>query len=263
MRTRISFLAALVVLALAVPPAFAAPPGPANDEPNGAIAVTSLPYSNSQSTSKATANDADGGCGAGGVDQATVWYTITVESDARVLIDTTGSSYVTGINIFADAPGGEILDCLEDTAIFDAAAGHTYHVMIADIDGDRNGGRLDLSISEGPPPISIGITLDPAVGFDAATGTISVSGTVTCTADSDSVEVFVEARQTSGRFIVRGFGFNSTACTAGEDVAWTADIVGETGTFGFGSTVIDASAFGCDFFSCGDAFATQTVRIRR
>ena len=142
MRTRLAIAAALMALAISASPISAAPPTPPNDEPGGAIAVTSVSFSTTQSTSKATANDADAGCGAGGVDQATVWYTVTLDAATRVLVDTAGSSYQTGVNVYTAGPGSEILTCVEGAALFDAVAGQTYYIMIADIDGGRNGGRL-------------------------------------------------------------------------------------------------------------------------
>lgn len=263
MRNRISIAAALMMLAVVVSPVAAAPPGLANDEPSGAIAVTSLPFSTTQSTSKATANDADAGCGAGGQDQATVWYTLTLDSATRVLIDTAGSAYFAGVNVYTAGPGSEILTCVGGAAVFDAAAGQTYYIMIADIDGGRNGGRLVVSMTEGPPAIELGLSLDPSTGFDSATGTLTVTGTVTCNVTADFVDVNVEASQTTGRFTTRGFGGTSTGCSAGETVAWSAEVVGENGTFGTGNTVINATAFGCDAFSCDEATTSQTVRIRR
>lgn len=263
MRTRISIAAALMALALAAPPVAAAPPGVPNDEPGGAVAVTSIPFSTTQSTSKATANDADGGCGAGGQDQATVWYTITLAEATRVLVDTAGSSYFAGVNVYTAGPGSEILTCVGGAAVFDAVAGQTYYIMIADIDGGRNGGRLVVNISEGPPALEFGLSIDPDVALDQSTGTVTVTGTVTCNVTADFVDINVDVAQTTGRFTTRGFGGTSATCSAGETVAWSVEVVGENGTLGTGSTVITANVFGCDSFTCDDATATQTVRIRR
>lgn len=263
MRTRVLVAAALMILGLAIPPGVAAAPGVANDEPTGAIAVTSIPYSNSQSTSKATANDADGGCGAGGQDQATVWYTVTLATAARVLVDTAGSSYFAGVNVYTAGPGSEILTCVGEAAVFDAAAGQTYYIMIADIDGGRNGGRLVVSISEGPPALELGLTLDSNATLDPATGGLTVTGTISCNTTTDFVDISVDVSQTTGRFTTRGFGGTSVDCTAGDTVAWAAEVFGETEPLGTGTTTINASAFGCDPITCDDAFATETVRVRR
>ena len=264
MRTRVSVAAALLILGLAIPPGVAAAPGVANDEPTGAIAVTAIPYSNTQSTSKATANDADGGCGAGGLDQATVWYTLTLATATRVIVDTTGSSYATGVNVYTAGPGSEILTCVGGSAIFDAAAGQTYYIMIADIDeGRTTGGRLVVSISEGPPALELGLTLDSNVTFDPATGGLTVTGTISCNTTTDFVDINVDVSQTTGRFTTRGFGGSSVDCSAGDTVAWAVDVFGDTEPLGTGNTTINVSAFGCDPTSCDDAFATETARVRR
>lgn len=259
MRVRRSLAAALIGLALAAPAVAAAPPGVPNDEPAGAIAITAVPFTGTQSTSKATANVADGGCGAGGEDQATVWYSMTLTAATRVLIDTTASSYVTGINVFSD---GGLVTCQVTTAVFDADAGQTYSVMIADIDGGRNGGRLSVSVGVGAPALELGVTIDPNVSLDAATGALTVSGTVTCNVPADFVDVNLEASQTTGRFTVRGFAFTSVGCAPGDPVPWSADVSGEE-PFGTGATTITAAAFGCDPFSCDETVATVSLRIRR
>lgn len=263
MRTRIAIAAALMILALAAPPVAAVAPSVPNNESIGAIAVTSIPFSGTQSTSKATQNDADGGCGAGGLDQATVWYTLTLDAATRVLIDTAGSSYGAGVNIYTAGPDSEILTCSDPAVAFDAAAGQTYYIMIADIDGGRNGGRLVVSIAVGQPALELGLSLDPGAALDSSTGMLTVTGTVTCNVTTDFLDVGVEVSQTTGRFTTRGFGSTSVACSPGESVAWSAEVIGENGTLGTGTTVITATAFGCEIFSCADATATQTVRIRR
>jgi hypothetical protein len=263
MRTRVLVAAALLILGLAIPPGVAAAPGVANDEPTGAIAVAAIPYSVTQSTSKATANDADGGCGAGGLDQATVWYTLTLATATRVIVDATGSSYATGVNIYTAGPGSEILTCVGGAAIFDAAAGQTYYIMIADIDAGRNGGRLVVSISAGPPALELGLTLDGNATLDPGTGGLTVTGSISCNTTTDFVDISVDVSQTTGRFTTRGFGGTSVGCSAGDTVAWAVEVFGDSGPLGAGNTTINASAFGCDPTSCDDAFATETVRVRR
>jgi len=263
MRTRFSIAAALMLLALTLPPGVSAASGVPNNEPDGAIAVTAIPYSNTQSTSKATANDADGGCGAGGQDQATVWYTLTLAEATRVIVDASASSYFPGVNIYTAGPGSDILTCSGGAAIFDAAAGQTYSIMIADIDGGRNGGRLVVSIGEGPPAFELGVSLDPNVTLDPAAGSLTVAGTVSCSTTADFVDISVDVSQTTGRFTTRGFGGTSVDCSAGNTVDWSAQVFGESGPLGAGTTTINADAFGCDPFTCDDAFATETVRVRR
>jgi hypothetical protein len=263
MRTRFSIAAALMLLALAIPPGVSAASGVPNNEPEGAIAVTAIPYSNTQSTSKATVNDLDGGCGAGGQDQATVWYTLTLAEATRVIVDTSGSAYFAGVNIYTAGPGSEILTCVGGAAVFDATAGQTYYIMIADIDGGRNGGRLVVSIDEGPPAFELGLSLDPNVSLDSDAGALTVSGTISCSTTADFVDISVDVSQTTGRFTTRGFGGTSVGCSAGETVAWSAEVFGETGPLGAGTTTVNASAFGCDPFTCDDANATETARVRR
>ena len=110
MKRLIAVVAALA-LVLVLPAGAAAAPPP-NDLPGGAIALTgTVPAPIAQDTSEATVTeDDDVGCGSGGVDQATVWYTITPAQDVHLLIDASESSYRVGINTFAPGtPAGGVV----------------------------------------------------------------------------------------------------------------------------------------------------------
>ena len=129
-------------------------------------------------------------------------------------------------------------------------------------DGGGNGGSLNISFSEAPPPPTADITVDPVGSFNARTGIATISGTYTCT-NGDFIDVFVEARQIVGRFAVVGSGgfFDFGTCD-GESRAWSAEVFPDNGRFAGGRAMTVAFSFSCGPFECVEGFAEQTVRLR-
>jgi len=262
-RARIAASIAGIALVVAAPGMALASPPP-NDLPAGAIALSAIPVTFTENTTEATVTTDDIGCGAGGTDQATVWFTLTLASATSVLVDATGSDYPVGVNVFeGSADANNLVTCVEGAASFDAAAGTTYYLMFADIDGDAtNGGQLDVSIDVAPPPLEVSLTVNSAGKVNPKTGEATISGTISCTRMADFSDVSVSLRQPIGRFAIRGFGFDSPACdTTSTD--WFASVVGENGKFGPGKATADVSAFACDATSCGEAFVVASVRLRK
>ena len=237
---------------------------PANDLPAGAIALTAIPATIDENTTEATVSTDDIGCGSGGLDQATVWYTLTLGDATSVLVDATGSDYAVGVNVFqGSADANNLVTCAGGAAGFDAAAGTTYYLMFADIDGDAtNGGQLHVVIDLPPPAIEISLTVDANGKVNPKTGEATISGTITCNHEADFGEVDVSLRQSIGRFTIHGFGFDGPACGP-TSTDWFASVAGDNGKFTAGRATADASAFACDAFSCDDAFVTASVRLRK
>lgn len=236
---------------------------PANDLPDGAIAITAIPAHNTQDTTEATTSTDNVGCGSDGTDQASVWYTLTLAEATTVLIDASSSSFRVGINAFAGtATADALVDCTEQALRLDVAAGTTYFLMFADIDGGANGGQLDVTIDAAPPPIRLTLAVDPNGKVNTKTGEATITGTVTCSAATTDAAVDAELREPLGRFTIRGFGGTGIECGP-EPTAWSMTAVGDNGRFGPGRTSANVSAFACDAFSCDDAFVTTTVRLRR
>jgi hypothetical protein len=262
---RVRLAAVLVGIVLVVTaPGIALAAAPANDLPAGAIAHTTLPTTINQDTTEATVSTDDVGCGAGGQDQATVWYTLTLASATTVLVDATASGYAVGINIFeGTASASNLVTCVEGAATFDAAAGTTYYLMFADIDGDAtNGGQLQVSVDVAPPPLEISLTVNSTGKVNAKTGEATISGTVTCNHSADSADIEVSLREPLGRFTIHGFGTDGPSCGP-TPTAWFASVVGDNGKFGAGKATADVTAFACDLIGCADASVTSNVRLRK
>jgi hypothetical protein len=203
-------LAAALLIALQAAPAAAAPPS--NDTFGGAT-VAALGFSQTLDTTEAT-TDADDAqlnatCGAPATD-ASVWYAFTAAADGGVVVDVSQSSYSAGVLVGVGTQGSlETVACGPGTVGFAAAAGTTYYVLAIDDqqDGGGNGGTLQISFNEAPPPPTVDITVDPVGRVDAQTGVATLTGTYTCS-NGDFIDVFGQARQAVGRFVVVGsFGF--------------------------------------------------------
>lgn len=131
---------------------------PANDDFNDALLITSLPYQDSVDTSGATVapDDPDMGCGAG-VNSNTVWYRFSASSSQLVEANTFGSDYDTVLAVFTGTRGAlNWIACNDDTAgtlrsqlLFEAEAGRTYYVEVADY-GSPGGGLADIEIKVDP-----------------------------------------------------------------------------------------------------------------
>jgi hypothetical protein len=242
--------------------ALAAPP--ANDLPAGAIAISAIPATIDQTTSEATVSTDDIGCGSGGTDQATVWYSLTLGSDLRIAFDASGSDYAVGINVFESAATSDnLVDCAANALAVDVAAGTTYYVMFADIDENAtNGGHLAVSVDVAPPAIDVTLTVDPVGKVNPRTGEATITGTISCSSQPDFVDISVDLRQPVGRFTIHGFGFAGADCGT-EPTSWLATITGDNGKFSAGRATASVDAFACDQFSCDEEFITANVRLRR
>lgn len=264
-RRRAAFAAVIGgVVLVATLPGLALAAAPGNDLPAGAVAETALPVTIDQDTTEATVTTDDVGCGAGGVDQATVWYTLTLATTTNVLVDASASDYAVGVNVFeGTADANHLVDCVEGGVGFEATGGTTYYVMFADIDGDAtNGGQLHATIDVAPPPIEVSLTVNSAGKVNPKTGEATISGTVTCSHQADFADVEVTLRQTLGRFTIHGSGFDSPSCGT-TATAWFASIAGDNGKFGAGKATADVSVFACDAFTCADDSASASVRLRK
>ncbi len=260
MRRLPGVLAAVILLAALPASASAAAPG--NDLPAGATAL-GFPATIDQDTTEATVTTDDIGCGAGGQDQATVWYTLVVAAPTEVLVDARGADYQVGVNIYAgSATADALVACSDPGIIFDAAVGTTYYIMLADIDGEANGGHLLATVDVAPPPLELTVTIDPNAKPGLKGSSLVVTGTLSCDREADFGEVDAYVRQTVGRFVTHGSGFDLPACGP-VPVAWAIEVPADNGKFNSGKTVVDVSAFACASFRCDDETLSVKVRVRR
>jgi len=239
---------------------------PANDAFSGATTISGIPYTNSISTTEATADDGDplGFCGAGG---HTVWYQFTPSADIRLNANTSGSDYDTVLLIVTGTPGDfNVISCNDDangaqsSITFDATAGTTYFFMVAS-GGDTEGGNLVFNLIEGPPPLELELTINTRGTVNASTGVITISGTLSCTQPA-LVDVFGEVRQRLGRSILNAFFDTGVNCDGLTN--WQVDVRADNGLFVAGQATVSAVSNAEDP-ATGDIAvdrATATVRLK-
>jgi hypothetical protein len=268
MKTITKILVAVILtvsaVGVAAPAALAAPPS--NDTFANATMVT-IGFSEVLDTTEATtdADDAqlNASCGAPATD-ASVWYVLQ-GTDQGVIVDVSQSDYSAGVLVGVGTQGNlTTIACGAGAVGFFAAAGETYYILAIDdqFDGGGNGGNLSIAFNEIPPPPTVDITVDRFGTFNSNTGTAIVSGTYICT-NGDFIDVFVDARQNVGRFVILGSGafFDFGTCD-GEPHPWSAEIFPQNGKFKGGKTLTLTFAISCGLFECGFGFVEQTVQLR-
>ena len=243
---------------------------PANDDIANATDVTAIPFTDAISTTDATTDPDDPFC-VSDERERTVWYEYTPAEDLRITANTAGSDYDTGLSLYTGAPGAlSQLDCnddaggtLQSSVTFDAQAGTTYFFMVEAYPG-TGGGNLVFNVLEAlppPPPLEIGLTIDPTGRVQPSTGVATISGTVTCS-QPVSMEVFGELRQRLGRSLLRGSFDAVVDCDGG--TTWRADVHLDNGLFVAGRAEVSALAEAEDP-GTGDfviARASAAVRLR-
>ncbi len=124
-------------------------------------------------------------------------------------------------------------------------------------------GRVHVVNAPAPPPLSIGIALDPT-GTATRAGSATVSGTVTCNSPA-SVYVSGALTQKVTRFALASGHFSKqVACTG--TTAWQATVGPETSVpFGPGAAQlsVDANAYDGEYQRTVTATKSASVRLRR
>ena len=165
---------------------------PPNDLIGGATVVSALPFLRTLDTTGATtdANDAQVNqtCGAPATNHS-VWYKFTAgPSDTLLAVDTTGSTFSSGVIIATGVPGAlTTRACGPVTAKVAIASGKTYFILAFDDTG--SGGTLHISI-HGPAPVPA----NDKIGHAAAVSALPFSATLDTTgATTDAVDTQANA----------------------------------------------------------------------
>ncbi|HWO70969.1 MAG TPA: hypothetical protein VNP94_09485 [Actinomycetota bacterium] len=212
-----------------------------NDDFDDATVITVLPFTDDASTVEATTASDDPDCFGNG---HSVWYAITPASNTTLRFDARGSDYDTTLSAYTGSRGALTqVACLHGSRLsFAATAGVTYFVMVASFE-DAPGGELVLNVREIPPPMVLGVSIDPE-GTVSRSGLATIHGTVTCSRDAPGIFMTGTLTQRIGKRVATGSFNLFVDCTEGVG-AWEASVVGETGTYRRG----DARArVGLNFF---------------
>jgi hypothetical protein len=257
----------MIVSLAAAAPVLAAPP---TNDTYGGREVISVGFSASVDTTEAK-TDADdtainANCGAPFTD-ASVWYELTATADAFIGVDVSASNYSAGVLVATGNPtdGFEIQACGPGATAFAAVTGVTYAILAIDdqSDGAGNGGMLQIQVAELPPPPEVHVTLNKSGLFNSATGSATISGTVTCTGGpADFSFIDISVRQVVGRIFLDGFGSIEGFTCDGTTQAWSAEIFPFNGTFKGGKALTVSFAVACGTFLCGIDFQERVVQLK-
>ncbi|MFQ5583707.1 MAG: sialidase family protein, partial [Calditrichia bacterium] len=131
-----------------------------NDECATATVIPGPPYTDNVNTTLATPNPSDPvlSCGGGGGGN-TVWYVYTPASSTWVSANTFGSDYDTVLGLFTGSCGSLVEESCNDDAvglqseiIWEAQAGVTYYILVAEYGGGSGGGNLVFNLDPATPP---------------------------------------------------------------------------------------------------------------
>ena len=258
-QTRTLTFAAVVALAVLLPAGPAAAAAPANDTPDGAVALEFGDTITLDTTEATTDKSEDAwfqDCDPKYAD-ATVWYTFTSPTRTGVDIDWFESDYEVGMLVTTGTPGEDLETVLCGGGRFTAEAGVTYTIAIFDDQSDErrgrfgdatgprvDGGTLQLSVNTSDPVPGADLTVDQEAVLDTD-GSVTVTGTYSCTEASTS-QVFGGIDQTVRGTKVSGFAeeFFEGTCD-GTERPWTLVVVPDEGTFKEGKPATTWFAFGC------------------
>jgi len=166
---------------LAAPALAASPP---NDDFDSAIAIGSLPFSDTQEASEATlAPDDPLYIACVGYVSYTIWYSFTPTND--VLVDAT-STYMSAVHVYTGTRGNlteVVCGAYQATVHFQATAGTTYHVLVAVAATPPVPAWVTFTLQETPPPppppgndeVGYATVID-ALPFQDLTNTLSATG---------------------------------------------------------------------------------------
>jgi len=264
---RMLFLVTIVALLTVgtATPVLAAPPD--NDSYAGRAIIGSVPFAQSVDTTEAT-TDADdtealAGCPAPAI-EASVWYEITAVADGVLVVDVSSSTYAAGVIVATGNPGSlAIVACNAFSVAFGTAAGETYAILAFDFEaGAGNGGTLNITVDELPPPPSIELTVDRTGHFNAKTGSATVTGVITCIGGDAPGKIGVGLTQAIGRFKFTGEGGAEFACD-GTTQRWLAEVSSNTGKFAGGKAVVSVFAFACGPGGCSEDRVELAVTLRK
>ena len=241
-----------------------------NDDFDGAVIITALPFTDSTNTSEALTAVDDPYCAGQG---PTVWYTFTAPADGWYEANTFGSEYDTGLGAYTGTRGNLVeIACNDDTfgfasqVVIPLAAGETVYFMVGAYNS-APGGNLVFNLNVGsappppPPPFIAGLTVASAGTVDPVTGIASVGGTATCSRLS-YLNVFGVLRQRIGRMIVDAPFWASYECDGA--TPWEAQVRAQNALLVAGRVEVYVDAYFYDFVWGEQAFLqdTATVQLR-
>ena len=232
------------------------PPPPANDDIASVTRIASIPNSASQDATTATSSPSDPWCYG---NNQSVWFTYTPTVNERLEANTFGSNYDTTLSVYTGSPGNLTqMGCNDDAGgtvqsrvRFDATAGTQYYFMVGSL-YPQSPANLVFNLQLAPPPFTFTPSIAQFGSVRASTGVVTISGSVTCNANS-FVTLFGQIKQTRGGAPISGFFSAFVSCDS-TTVSWSTTVQSQTqlfhgraaALFAAGKASITATAFGFD-----------------
>lgn len=264
-------LVAATITALLVPgtalAAVAATP-PRNDTVSGARTIASTPKTITQDTTSATTDAVDSElnaqCGAPAT-SASVWFRYVDSTGKGLLVDTSASSYTTGVMIVAGNPnsGGSLVTCGPQVAAATGAVGTVYYVMAFSDTASVNGGQLKATFADAPPAPTATLT----VAKDAVAtrnGSLKVHGTYSCSnASTFNSAIQGQVTQRAGRLKIQGFFFLDGLVCDAKVHPWKATALSDNGYFAAGRATSSSIVLACGSTECTQKEVSRTLTVTR
>ncbi len=229
---------------------------PPNDDFDGATVIGAVPFTDTVDTTAATVavdepTDCDGGFGPL---PNSVWYRFTPAEGGPYEFSTEGSSYSTAVGIYTGSRGSlTLVSCFSEGAGLIAEVGVTYYIRVADYFG-QGGGSLVFSARRGVTVDAL--TIDGTGLLDRTSGTVTVSGSVTCS-EPGTVVLTIGIEQRRGQ----GAAEAEVPCSETPST-WSVTVFPFNDRFGPGRAQVSARAGLCSLLVCDLEEASASIHVR-
>jgi hypothetical protein len=253
-------LAAMAVAGLVITllPSVSLAAPPANDDLDRATVISSLPFRQRVDISTATVTAEDPDCsGKGG----SLWFRFTPSDDMQVVALARRPHFRPFISIWEATEGGlaEVFCDNRNLPIFDATAGTTYFIRFA---ANRvRDGRAALAVNEVPPPVDVQIDVDPEGVIDSTTEEVTITGTVTCSAEQEIYYYGAIRQPGPDRRFIQGY-FEGEADCSPTPTEFTETFFGD-GIFADGSASVETASVLCNRYNCTESREVVFIQLHR
>jgi hypothetical protein len=255
----------LGLVTFAVAPAYAA--APTNDTIQNATQITTVPFTDTVDTTDATTDAVEtslnSNCGAPTVEHG-VWYHATATQSGSFTVDSSQSSYGTGIMVVAGpASAPTLLTCGPNSVTGPLTAGQDVFLLVfGDGSTAATSGTMILTVQAAAPPPTVDMTIDSRGSF-GRDGSASISGTLTCTGSRVTFAGMLgQVQQRAGRLLISSsFQEQIDPVCDGAPHNWVATAPAGNGLFKGGKATVNIQAEVCNGSGCGSTSASASVKL--
>jgi hypothetical protein len=181
---RLSCFVAVTALAVTMLPSVAlAAVRPSNDSIANAQAITSLPFKQRINIKGATVTADEPECF-----QATrsIWFKVTPATSGRIEVQLRRSDFSYNLSVWQGSPDAlTAVQCERYWRVAEVEAGQTYYIRVASRRQRVGEGKAILKIAEVPPAPEVELTIDDVATIDSQTEQVTVTGSITCSVETN------------------------------------------------------------------------------